>query len=473
MKSLFKYLFILELPAVSCPKLGHHVRKLTVSMSKVAKMHDIAVFGATGAVGQACAAYLSQCDEPILWCIAGRSEAKLQDLASKLGAAEGVKPACLVADCFDRASLLAMTSQAVIDACIEGGAHYCDITGEVPWVTRMAAKYGQRAKQARVRIVSFCGYDSIPSDLSVLLAHKTLQKDGGVSDVTTFHRTEGAVMPPGTLDTVMLNMSLCGRAARRPRKGGEGKEAALAAADTNLVNGSGPAGHSAGPVTPYSTAAAKAVLARSMTLSSLLPCWHPLAKIFTPPGFMAGVNTPVVAASAAALGYATHLIYRERCLAGSLAANQSLLTLYGLLPSLLILWAYLLLAQCAVVGFLPFVLKVFFTVAGWLDWLRGSTKKKGLTSVLTFASSANRTAHCQVVFSYPLEPAINLTALLACESALVLSEKLKGQASLPGVWSFATPASAMGQVLLERLRAVGLTIDAVRNAAVDVPKKAK
>ena len=63
----------------------------------------------------------------------------------------------------------------MIEACIAEACHYADITGEVPWVSKMKQKHGAAAKAAGVHILSLCGYDSIPSELGVYLAAQVSQ----------------------------------------------------------------------------------------------------------------------------------------------------------------------------------------------------------------------------------------------------------------------------------------------------------
>ena len=52
-------------------------------------------------------------------------------------------------------------------ACVEAGTHYCDITGETPFIRRIIDKYHDEAVENGVFIVPSCGFDSVPSDLGV------------------------------------------------------------------------------------------------------------------------------------------------------------------------------------------------------------------------------------------------------------------------------------------------------------------
>jgi short subunit dehydrogenase-like uncharacterized protein len=134
--------------------------------------YDLVVFGATGFTGRLVAEYLKT-RAPGTWAIAGRSHDKL--------AALGLGVPILVADALDpaacaqiarRAKVVCTTvgpyakyGSALVAACADAGTHYCDLTGEVPWMREMIDAHHERARQTGARIVHTCGFDSIPSDL--------------------------------------------------------------------------------------------------------------------------------------------------------------------------------------------------------------------------------------------------------------------------------------------------------------------
>ncbi|MCS5586979.1 MAG: saccharopine dehydrogenase NADP-binding domain-containing protein [Porticoccaceae bacterium] len=149
------------------------------------KTFDILLFGATSFVGQ----IVTKClfdeiglSQDIKWAIAGRSETKLRALKATLGDAAKDLPV-IVADSSDSDSLNAMCRQSrvilstigpyalygepLIKACVENGNDYCDLTGEAYWIKRMMDRYESAAKASGARIVNCCGFDSIPSDLGV------------------------------------------------------------------------------------------------------------------------------------------------------------------------------------------------------------------------------------------------------------------------------------------------------------------
>lgn len=51
----------------------------------------------------------------------------------------------------------------LVAACARAGVHYCDLTGESPWVKDMIDMHHAEAKRTGAKIVSACGFDSIPA----------------------------------------------------------------------------------------------------------------------------------------------------------------------------------------------------------------------------------------------------------------------------------------------------------------------
>lgn len=126
------------------------------------------------------------------WAAAARDPAKLQKVLGEIGV---TAPETIVADLNDPASLAAMASRArvvlnlcgpytlygqpVIEACVANGAHYVDLTGEIPFVRQMIDAYDARAREAGVKVVQVCGFEALPPDLAVLLAAETARERWG------------------------------------------------------------------------------------------------------------------------------------------------------------------------------------------------------------------------------------------------------------------------------------------------------
>jgi short subunit dehydrogenase-like uncharacterized protein len=163
---------------------------------------DIALFGATGFVGKLTAAYLAaHAPKGMRVGIAGRSEQRLESVRAELG--PGAKRwRILMADSADPPSLSSLARSTrvlvstvgpyrqqglkLVDACVSAGTDYADLTGEVLFMRDSIDRYHVLAARAGTRIVHACGFDSIPSDLGVLLLYQTARADGaGDLEATT------------------------------------------------------------------------------------------------------------------------------------------------------------------------------------------------------------------------------------------------------------------------------------------------
>ncbi|HEV7147496.1 MAG TPA: saccharopine dehydrogenase NADP-binding domain-containing protein [Pedococcus sp.] len=185
--------------------------------------YDIVVFGASGFVGRLLAQYLAtHAPAGTRVALAGRSTAKLEAVRSELPAAAQNWPV-LVADAADPQALATLAAATTVvattvgpylkyglplaKACAEAGTHYADLTGEVLFVRRVVDECDELARQHGARIVTACGYDSIPSDLAVLMLHERAVQDGagGLLDTTLLARAKGG-LSGGTIDSSRTQM---------------------------------------------------------------------------------------------------------------------------------------------------------------------------------------------------------------------------------------------------------------------------
>ncbi len=151
---------------------------------------DIIVYGATGFTGKLVVEYLLEHyglkNDLFNWAIAGRSLKKLEKLKTGLSEeyieAKDIK--IFVADSFDKESIEKLSKSAkviistvgpyiryginLVSACAHNGTHYCDLTGEVPFIRESIDAYDEIANNNKSKIIHSCGFDSIPSDLGVL-----------------------------------------------------------------------------------------------------------------------------------------------------------------------------------------------------------------------------------------------------------------------------------------------------------------
>lgn len=141
---------------------------------------DVVVYGATGFTGRQLAHWLARhAPKDLRWALAARNAERLAAVAAEVG---GVPTFVADTDAPERidafvaqARVVANTAgpfarhgDPVVAACVRHATHYCDITGETPWVRRLIDRWHVSAAAEGTRIVPFCGFDSIPSDLVTL-----------------------------------------------------------------------------------------------------------------------------------------------------------------------------------------------------------------------------------------------------------------------------------------------------------------
>lgn len=152
--------------------------------------HDLVLHGATGFVGALTAKHLATHGGDARIALSGRSKDKLEALRARLA----VEWPVIVADAADEASLaaLARSTTAVattvgpyakfglplVRACAEAGTSYADLTGEVLFVRDSHDAAHKLAQETGARIVHAAGFDSVPSDLGVWLLHQQVTADG-------------------------------------------------------------------------------------------------------------------------------------------------------------------------------------------------------------------------------------------------------------------------------------------------------
>lgn len=176
----------MEEAPVCRPVFDHHPRPLrrtsALKENMTDKNFDIIVYGATSFVGQIITRYMHEqfSDGSIKWAIAGRSLSKLRMVSDTIGLS-GVE--LIVADAADENALVqlcarttvvmstvgpyALYGDLLVQVCATTGTHYCDLTGEPQWIRKMQSRHAADAKASGARIVHCCGFDSIPSDLGV------------------------------------------------------------------------------------------------------------------------------------------------------------------------------------------------------------------------------------------------------------------------------------------------------------------
>ncbi len=162
-------------------------------MTATPREFDIVLYGATGFVGKLTAQYLATAAGDARMALAGRSTERLRGIRDGLG--EPARSWQLVtADAASPSTLneMAARTQVVVTtvgpytkyglplvaACATAGTDYADLTGEAPFIRDSIDQYHKLAADTGARIVHSCGFDSVPSDLSVYALYRAAREDG-------------------------------------------------------------------------------------------------------------------------------------------------------------------------------------------------------------------------------------------------------------------------------------------------------
>lgn len=179
---------------------------------------DVAVLGATGVTGQRICRELGRVQHEsraFAWAAAGRNAGRVRRALEANGVDDKVAE-IVVADAMDADSLLALcrrtrvlinavgpfrfTGRNVVDACIAGGAHYVDITGEPDFMERTEAECHEAAEEAGVLVVPASGFDSVPADMGTVYAVSNFP--GQAHTVRSYMSVRGGCVPPRLARTV-------------------------------------------------------------------------------------------------------------------------------------------------------------------------------------------------------------------------------------------------------------------------------
>ncbi|MDT5155489.1 MAG: hypothetical protein QOI01_7222 [Mycobacterium sp.] len=162
-------------------------------MTAAQREFDIVLYGATGFVGKLTARYLANNGGRARIALAGRSPQKLLAVRETLGEAAQSWP-LIQADANTPSTLndLAARTRVVIStvgpytkyglplvaACAAAGTDYADLTGETMFIRKSIDLFDKEAADNGARIVHSCGFDSVPSDLTVYALYKRALADG-------------------------------------------------------------------------------------------------------------------------------------------------------------------------------------------------------------------------------------------------------------------------------------------------------
>lgn len=154
---------------------------------------DIVLYGATGFVGTLTAEYLARAGSAARIALAGRSAGKLEAVRAGLGEPAREWPV-LTVDADRQATLDEMAARTrvvvttvgpyskyglpLVAACAAAGTDYADLTGEAMFVRQSIDEFHKQAVDTGARIVHACGFDSVPSDMTVYELFRRARQDG-------------------------------------------------------------------------------------------------------------------------------------------------------------------------------------------------------------------------------------------------------------------------------------------------------
>lgn len=402
---------------------------------------DVVLFGATSFVGRLCAEYLAGAAPPqARIALAGRSRERLLELRSSLGARAAEWP-LLVADTTDPGSVgeLAAATRVlattvgpyrryglpVLEACATAGTHYADLTGEVLFMREAIDRFDAVAAASGARIVHSCGFDSIPSDLGVLLLHEAAAADGAgeLEETTLVVRAMKGGASGGTIASLKGELD----AARGDR------ELARLLADPYALSPDRGAEPRLGDERDL----------RGVRNDRELGTW-------VGPFVMSAINTRVVRRSNALQGWAYGPRFRYREVmgfgSGPLAAAQAGALAGGV--GALIAGLSVRPLRAALDRVLP--------APG--EGPSERRRERGFFRIEIHARTSSGARYlCRVAASG--DPGYKATAVMFGESGLCLA--LDGE-QLPPRAGVLTPATAMGDALVRRLRLAGQTLEVAR-----------
>ncbi|HEV3287950.1 MAG TPA: saccharopine dehydrogenase NADP-binding domain-containing protein [Streptosporangiaceae bacterium] len=398
---------------------------------------DVVLFGATGFAGRLVAGYLAgHAPAGVRIGLAGRSQRRLADVRAGLGAAASAWP-LLVTDSADPVSLAALARAArvvvttvgpyrahglaLVQACAEAGTDYADLTGEVLFIRDSIDRCHDVAAATGARIVHCCGFDSVPSDLGVLLLHLAARADdaGDLQDTTLVVTALRGGVSGGTLAS-MTGQQAEVRASTQRRK---------VVGDPYALS-------------PDRTAEPELGDERDLDWVK----YDRELRMWTGPFAMAGINTRVVRRSNALQGWAYGRLFRYREVTGFGASPAA--------PLLAATASTALKAAEAGLAFAPSrtLLSRLLPAPG-----QGPGEKTRRTGYFRIQVHTRTSAGARYLATIAAQgdPGYAATSVMLGETALCLA---LDRDQLPGHAGVLTPATAMGAALADRLRSAGQTL---------------
>ncbi|MEV4279346.1 saccharopine dehydrogenase family protein [Actinoplanes xinjiangensis] len=403
-------------------------------MSDQQREFDVLVYGASGFVGALVARYLAEhAPEGARLALGGRSATKLEGL--------GLGWPVVIADAGDAEALTTMAGRARVvittvgpyakygralaRACAETGTDYVDLTGEVLFARDSIDENHETARRTGARIVHSCGFDSIPSDIGVHVLHEQISRDGTgeLTDTTLVVTSMRGGVSGGTIDSMRHQVDVMKKDTRLRRIG----------------------------ASPYSLSPdrhSEPDLGRQPDMPTLPGSdVDPSVRGYLAPFVMASYNTRVVRRSNALRGWAYGRGFRYREVMRVKSRLAATVVKTGM--------------SALVVGFavppLRFVLDRLLPAPG--AGPSEDTQRNGHFTMDLFTTTTSG-ARYRARVKAKGDPGYAATAVMLGESALALAFDTDELPKVEG--GVLTPATAIGNALVGRLRDAGFEITAQR-----------
>jgi short subunit dehydrogenase-like uncharacterized protein len=408
---------------------------------------DLVLYGATGFAGRLTAEYLAKAGGPARIALAGRSADKVRAVRDALGES-AASWTIIEADAGSPATLAAMAARTqvvvttvgpytryglpLVAACVEAGTDYADLTGETPFIRDSVDQFHKQAADTGVRIVHSCGFDSVPSDLTVYALYDKVRTDGTgeLTDTDLVLRTFAGGVSGGTVASMMEFFR-------------------TAAGDPDIRR------EMLDPYTLSTDRAAEPDLGHQSDTPWIrgVQIAPELAGVWTGAFAMAAPNSRIVRRSNALLDWAYGRTFRY---AEHMSTGSSVLA-----P---VVAAVDTAVNAAALGLgMKYLNKVPSALLERIVPKPGTgpserTRENGHYRIETYTTTSTG-ARYRAVIAQQGDPGYKATAVLLGESGLALALDRDRLSDLRGVL---TPAAAMGDALLTRLPAAGVTLETTR-----------
>jgi short subunit dehydrogenase-like uncharacterized protein len=416
-------------------------------MSTSQREFDIVVYGATGFAGKLTAEYLATAAGDARIALAGRSPDKLLSVRETLGETAQSWP-LITADASQPSTLNAMAARTqvvvttvgpyakyglpLVAACAAAGTDYADLTGETNFIRESIDLYHKQAMDTGARIVHSCGFDSVPSDLTVYSLYRRAESDGAgqLGETNMVVRKMAGGISGGTVAS-----------------GVELMRAASADPDVRRIINDPYTLSPDRSAEPDFGAQSDVRLRRGRDIAPELDGY------WVAPFAMAVVNTRIVRRSNALLDYAygPRLQYGEQMSVGRSFAAPALAALSAAGHSATMLVGSRFLDKVPD-GLIDRVLPKPGTGPS------ERTRERGHYTVETYTTTTTG-ARYRATMSQQGDPGYKATSVLLGESGLALALDRDRLADLHGVL---TPAAAMGEALVGRFPAAGVSLETSR-----------